>query len=113
MAGRQNVHVMITARNPGGFIGMMRGTPVDAAGNFDIRNVTPSAYMLTATVNVGNTARQGRLPVDVGGSARRRSQPTPSRSGLTATSCTESVCGALFVNIGMYGPPRNCKRRRE
>ncbi len=68
MTGRQNIQVMLMPRNPGAFMGAMRGTPVDPAGNFDIRNVAPGAYMLTATVNDGASYRQGRLPVDVGGS---------------------------------------------
>ena len=68
MAGRQGIQVMLMPRNPGVFMGVMRGTPVDPAGNFDIRNVAPGSYMLTATVNDGANYRQGRLAVDVGGS---------------------------------------------
>jgi 5-hydroxyisourate hydrolase-like protein (transthyretin family) len=67
LSGRQNIQVMLTPRNPNGFIGPMRGTPIDAAGNFDIRNVTPGSYILTATMNDGASFRQGRLAVDVGG----------------------------------------------
>jgi hypothetical protein len=68
LAGRPNVQVMLTPRNPMGFMGVMRGAPLDPAGNFEIRNVTPGAYILTATINDGGIPRQGRLPVDVGGS---------------------------------------------
>src|SRR4051794_22932353 len=58
---------MLTPRNPNGLIGPMRGTPIDAGGNFDIRNVTPGSYILTATMNDGTSFRQGRLAADVGG----------------------------------------------
>jgi hypothetical protein len=66
LPGRQNISVLIAPRNPGGFMGNLRSNPVDAAGNFDIRNVTPGAYTLTAMINDGATSRQGRILVEVG-----------------------------------------------
>jgi hypothetical protein len=68
LAGRPNVQVMLAPRNQMGFMGVMRGAPLDPAGNFEIRNVTPGAYILTATVNESGIPRQGRMPVDVGNS---------------------------------------------
>jgi hypothetical protein len=66
LSGRQNVSIFLSPRNPGAMMGPMRNNQMDAAGNFDIRNVTPGQYYLTAVLNEGGTSRQGRVPVDVG-----------------------------------------------
>jgi hypothetical protein len=67
--GRSNTQVTIMPRNFAGFVGSIRNSRVDAAGNFEIRGVTPGAYVLTAMVNDGTTTRQGRLAIDVGSAA--------------------------------------------
>jgi len=67
LSGRQNVSIFLTPRNPGAMMGPTRNIQIDAAGNFDIRNVTPGQYTLTAGLNEGGTSRQARVPVDVGG----------------------------------------------
>jgi hypothetical protein len=68
LAGRQNLSIFLTPRNPGAMIGPTRNNLIDAAGNFDIRNVTPGQYNLTAVLNEGGMSRQARVQVDVGGS---------------------------------------------
>jgi protocatechuate 3,4-dioxygenase beta subunit len=66
LPGRVNISVMAAPRTNAGFVPSMRSTPVDAAGNFDIRNVTPGSYTVTAVFNDGAGAHIGRAPVDVG-----------------------------------------------
>ncbi|HWU39604.1 MAG TPA: carboxypeptidase-like regulatory domain-containing protein, partial [Candidatus Acidoferrum sp.] len=68
LSGRQNLSIFLTPRNPGAMMGPMRNNQVDAAGNFDIRHVTPGQYYLTVGLNEGGMSRQARVPVDVGGS---------------------------------------------
>ena len=67
LSGRQNVSIFLAPRNPGAMMGPMRNNQIDAAGNFDIRKVTPGQYNLTAVLNEGGMSRQARVPVDVGG----------------------------------------------
>lgn len=66
MAGRPNVQVTLVPRNSAPYAGVLRNSVLDPSGNFDLRNVVPGAYVLTAIVNDGTTVRQGRLPVEVG-----------------------------------------------
>jgi hypothetical protein len=66
LSGRPNVSLFLSPRNPGAMMGPMRSNPIDAAGNFDIRNVTPGQYTLTARLNEGGMSRQTRVAVDVG-----------------------------------------------
>ena len=53
LSGHQNVSIFLSPRNPGAMMGPMRNIQMDAAGNFDIRNVTPGQYILTARLNEG------------------------------------------------------------
>jgi hypothetical protein len=66
LSGRQNISIFLSPRNPSAMMGPMRNNQIDAAGNFDILNVTPGQYYLTAVINEGGMSRQGRIPVDVG-----------------------------------------------
>ena len=68
LSGRQNVSIFLTPRNFGAMVSPMRNNQIDAAGNFDIGNVRPGQYYLTAGLNEGGmNRRQARVPVDVGG----------------------------------------------
>ena len=67
LSGRQNVSIFLTPRNFGPRVGPMRNNQIDAAGNFDIGNVTPGQYTLRASLNEGGTSRQAHVLVDVGG----------------------------------------------
>jgi hypothetical protein len=67
LSGRQNVSIFLTPRNPGPMVRPMRNNHIDAAGNFDIGDVRPGQYYLTAGLNEGGKSRQARVLVDVGG----------------------------------------------
>ena len=67
LSGRQNVSLFLSPRNFGAMVSPMRPNQIDAAGNFDIGNVRPGQYYLTAGLNEGGmNRRQARVPVDVG-----------------------------------------------
>jgi hypothetical protein len=68
LPGRQNVSIFLTPRNNfGPMRAPMRNNRIDAAGNFDIGDVRPGQYYLTAGLNEGGmNRRQARVPVDVG-----------------------------------------------
>jgi protocatechuate 3,4-dioxygenase beta subunit len=82
LSGRVAISVLAIPRSNAGFMPGMRNVPVDAAGNFDIRNVTPGSYTVTAVFNDGAGAHIGRAPVDVGTSNIEGVQITLS-TGLT------------------------------
>ena len=67
MPGGQFISIFLTPRNPGPMVSPMRNNQIDAAGNFDIGNVTPGQYTLRASLNEGGTSRQAHVLVDVGG----------------------------------------------
>jgi hypothetical protein len=122
MPGRPNVTVMISPRAMSGFVGMLRNTPLDAAGNFEIRNVTPGSYVVTAMLNDGTTSRIGRIPVEVGNSnleglnvvigpglsipGRVRSDPDAPPVDLTNVRFTLQVREAISMMFSGVGPAR-------
>jgi hypothetical protein len=68
LPGRHNVSIFLTPRNTfGPMVTPMRNNQIDAAGNFDIGNVRPGQYYLTAGLTEGGMPRrQARVLVDVG-----------------------------------------------
>lgn len=60
--------VMLAPRGVTFFGVSNRPTPLDRAGKFEIRGVTPGSYWLTANLSQGNKTYSARQPVDVGSS---------------------------------------------
>ena len=64
---RRPIQVMLRPRNPPLFAGL-RPSFADAKGNFDLRNVVPGQYVLSASANDGTRNYSASMPVDVGNS---------------------------------------------
>jgi protocatechuate 3,4-dioxygenase beta subunit len=65
--GRRQIQVMLLPRNQP-FFGGLRPNFADANGNFDLPNVTPGQYVLSASMNDGGRNYSASIPVDVGNS---------------------------------------------
>jgi protocatechuate 3,4-dioxygenase beta subunit len=64
--GKQNVMIMLTPRDEGGWFSMAGRQSTDPQGNFEIRGVRPGAYTLTAQSFDGAHSTTARLALDVG-----------------------------------------------
>jgi hypothetical protein len=64
---RRPIQIMLRPRNSPFFAGL-RPNFADAQGKFDLRNVAPGQYVLTASANDGTRNYSASMPVDVGSS---------------------------------------------
>jgi protocatechuate 3,4-dioxygenase beta subunit len=100
------VQVMLTPRNSVGFGGPMRSNPVDAAGNFDLRGVTPGSYFAFANLNEDGKMYTARVPVEVGGSNVENVNLTLAPgSDVPGTLRVEGDTTQEFSNTNVYLQP--------